>query len=36
MAFIELNDICKDYGTKETKITALNHISFTLEKMNWL
>ena len=32
MAFIELNDICKDYGTKETKITALNHISFTLEK----
>lgn len=27
MAFIELNDICKDYGTKETKITALNHIS---------
>ena len=20
MAFIELNDICKDYGTKETKI----------------
>lgn len=32
MAFIELNDICKDYGTKETKITALNLISFTLEK----
>ena len=32
MAFIELNDICKDYGTKETKITALNRISFTLEK----
>lgn len=32
MPFIELNNITKKYGSKETEITALDNISFCLEK----
>lgn len=31
MSFIELNDIVKSYGEKDTKIVALDHVSFSLD-----
>ena len=32
MAFIEVKDLCKDYGAKETLVHALKDISFEIEK----
>lgn len=32
MSFIELNNVTKKYGSKETEITALDNVSFCLEK----
>lgn len=32
MSFIELNNVTKKYGSKETEITALDNVSFSLEK----
>lgn len=32
MSFIELNNIAKKYGSKETEVTALDNVSFHLEK----
>lgn len=32
MAFLEVENLCKVYGPKENQVTALDHISLTLEK----
>ncbi|MGL4282200.1 ABC transporter ATP-binding protein [Eubacterium aggregans] len=32
MAFLEIENLCKVYGPKENQVTALDHISLTLEK----
>ncbi|MEG1432431.1 MULTISPECIES: ABC transporter ATP-binding protein [Eubacterium] len=32
MAFLSIDNLCKTYGTKENPITALDHVSLTLEK----
>ncbi|MDI3117443.1 ABC transporter ATP-binding protein [Clostridioides difficile] len=32
MAFLKIEDLCKVYGKNENKVTALDHVSLTIEK----
>ena len=32
MEFLKIQDLCKVYGTNENQVTALNHVSLTIEK----
>ncbi len=32
MNFLQVNDLCKIYGTGENRVAALNHVSLTIEK----
>lgn len=32
MNILEVQDLCKTYGTGETKVNALNHVSFSVQK----
>ncbi|AXU66350.1 ABC transporter ATP-binding protein [Clostridioides difficile] len=32
MAFLKIEDLCKIYGKNENKVTALDHVSLTIEK----
>ena len=32
MNFLQVNDLCKMYGTGETRVAALDHVSLTIEK----
>ena len=32
MNILEVQDLCKTYGTGETEVHALNHVSFSVRK----
>ena len=32
MEFLEIKNLCKIYGKGENQVTALNHVSLTVEK----
>ena len=32
MVFLQVNDLCKSYGTGENRVAALDHVSLTIEK----
>ena len=32
MNFLQVNDLCKSYGTGENRVAALDHVSLTIEK----
>ena len=36
MNILEVQDLCKTYGTGETEVHALNHVSFSVAKANLL
>ena len=36
MNILEVQDLCKTYGTGETEVHALNHVSFSVRKVSLL
>ena len=32
MNFLQVNDLCKSYGAGENRVAALDHVSLTIEK----